>query len=276
MARTVSWLSSISMLRTAQARHHDDVRAVRGDLIDDRGKQADDPMHVLEELVPFRDELGNRIEFEGTVSPTAKVKVTFRGSGNRLIVARSAQIVDLAVDFSGDDSLVVIGETTEKRAGLRFSMRIGHQCTVEIGRNVGAESRAFIRVSEGQSVRIGEDCMLASKIEIRADDTHAIYDVRTGRRSNPAQSVVVGDHVWLGKEVVVMGGVTIGDGSVVGFRSVVTRSLPNNCVAVGAPAKVVRRDVAWERPLLTHRAPGIDGVPSGQRKSEKYWNLTQE
>ena len=67
-------------------------------------------MYVLDELVPYRDELGNRIEFEGNVASTAKVKVTFRGAGNRLIVARSAHIVDLAVDFSGDDSLVVIGE----------------------------------------------------------------------------------------------------------------------------------------------------------------------
>ncbi len=233
-------------------------------------------MHVVDELVPYRDESGNRIEFEGSLASTAKVKVTFRGSGNRLVVASSAHIANLAVDFSGDDSLVVIGETSEKRTGLRFSMRMGHQCTVEIGPNVGSETRSFIRVSEGQTVKIGADCMLASGVAIRADDSHAIYDVRTGKRSNPAQSVVVGEHVWLGKEVVVMGGATIGDGSVVGLRSVVTKNLPNNCVAVGAPAKVVRRDVAWERPLLTHRAPGIDGVPKGQRRSEKYWNLTQD
>ncbi|MBB5830375.1 acyltransferase [Brachybacterium aquaticum] len=233
-------------------------------------------MDVLQELTPYRDQRGNRIEFEGTLPSAAKVKITFRGSGNRLVVAASARVVDLAIDFSGDDSVVVIGETSEKRTGLRFSMRLGHQCTVDIGANVGAETRTFIRVSEGQSVRIGDDCMLASGVAIRADDSHAIYDVRTGKRTNPAGSVDVGEHVWLGKEVVVMGGVTIGDGTVVGLRSTVTRDLPNNCVAVGAPAKVVRRDVAWERPVLTFREPGIDGVPEAQQRSEKYWNLTDD
>jgi len=52
--------------------------------------------------------------------------------------------------------------------------------------------------------------------------------------------IVVGNDVWLGRECVVMPGVTIGDNVVVGAGSVVTRDLPANVVAVGNPCRVLR------------------------------------
>ena len=59
------------------------------------------------------------------------------------------------------------------------------------------------------------------------------------------------------------------------MRSVVTRSLPNNVVAAGSPAKVVKRHIAWERPHLTlttpFRKPTADSV-----KKSPYWMLTAD
>lgn len=233
-------------------------------------------LHQLQGLKNYADDSGNAVVYDGESPADGSVSITFRGSGNLLKVARGAKIVHLAVDFSGNDGVIEIGATTKPRTGLRFSIRIGHECTVAIGDNVGCETRTFIRASEGASVSIGEDCMFASAIELRADDSHAIYDVRTGKRANPARSIHIGEHVWLGKSVVVMAGVTIGSGSVVGFRSVVTRDIPNNCVAAGSPARVVRRDIAWERPLLSYRRPGIEGLAKGEQKSERWWALTEE
>ena len=57
--------------------------------------------------------------------------------------------------------------------------------------------------------------------------------------------------------------------------SVVTGPIPNNCVAVGTPARVVRRDVAWERPHLSMAQPPYkpdgDSVPRSA-----YWNATRD
>ena len=117
--------------------------------------------------------------------------------------------------------------------------------------------------------------MFAGGVELRTDDAHAIYDVRSGERINVSKTIVIGEHVWIAKHAVVMGGVSIGDGTVVGYRSLVTSDLPNNCVAVGSPARVVRRDIAWERPQV-HRFPEGQRTPPGGRKSPQYWNLTQE
>lgn len=53
--------------------------------------------------------------------------------------------------------------------------------------------------------------------------------------------VTIGDNVWLGAKVMVTEGVSIGVNSVVGASLAVTRDIPPNCLALGAPAQVVRR-----------------------------------
>ena len=52
--------------------------------------------------------------------------------------------------------------------------------------------------------------------------------------------VVIGNYVWLGNNVCVMPGITIGDGVVVGANSVVTKDIPPYCVAAGVPAKIIK------------------------------------
>lgn len=232
-------------------------------------------MPILKTIEPYEDDSGNRIEFDGTPI-NAKVNVKFEGSNNVLRIADSAKIVALSVSFFGNNGTVEIGPTTKSRTGLRFGLAVGEQSNVRIGPNVGAETKAFIRASEGASVLIGADCMFASNVEIRTDDTHAIYDMHTGKRTNPARDISIGEHVWIGKHAAVFGGVSIGSGAVVGFRSIVTKDVPNNSVAAGAPAKIVRKDIAWERPTLSTNVPGTEDVPPEHRINEAFWSATQE
>ncbi len=53
-------------------------------------------------------------------------------------------------------------------------------------------------------------------------------------------SVKIGNNVWLGSEVTILKGVTIGDNAVIGAKSLVTKNIPANCIAAGVPAKVIR------------------------------------
>ena len=53
-------------------------------------------------------------------------------------------------------------------------------------------------------------------------------------------NVKIGIDVWIGKDVIILGGVTIGNGSVIAARSVVTKSIPENVLAGGIPAKVIK------------------------------------
>ncbi len=53
--------------------------------------------------------------------------------------------------------------------------------------------------------------------------------------------IKIGNNVWIGDKVTVLGGVTIGDNVIIGANSVVTHNVPSNCVAVGNPAKIIKR-----------------------------------
>ncbi|MEW2520864.1 acyltransferase [Actinacidiphila alni] len=225
-------------------------------------------------LQRHKDDQGNEIIYDGEPIEE-KIDIRFKGSNNTLVIDSKADVKDLLVTFTGDNGRIEIERTTKKRAGLRFELRCGHESLIRIGENVGCAGRAFISAVEGVSVTIGADVMFAKNIEVRGDDTHPIYDVRTEKRVNPSRSIVVGEHVWIAKHAVVMGGVTIGDGSVIGFRSIVTSRIPNNCVAVGAPARVVRRNIAWERPEVVPRRPNEEYPRKGE-KSSQYWNLTDD
>ncbi|MET9258311.1 acyltransferase [Streptomyces sp. NPDC003717] len=231
-------------------------------------------MQQVRKLERYKDDQGNEIVYAGEVREE-KIDIRFKGSNNTLVIAPDADIKDLLVIFTGDNGHIEIERTTKRRAGLRFELRCGHESKIRVGENVGCAGRTFLSAVEGVSVTIGADVMFAKNIEVRADDTHPIYDVRSQKRANPSKSIVVGEHVWIAKHAVVMGGVTIGNGSVIGFRSIVTSSVPNNCIAVGAPARVVRRNIAWERPEVVSRRPGEQHPRPGE-KSEQYWNLTDD
>lgn len=94
-----------------------------------------------------------------------------------------------------------------------------------------------IRVSSAASIRIGDSCMLASRVYITDADWHGLYDRISLGNSDP---VVIGSNVWLGDSAIVCKGVSIGDNSVVGAGAVVVHDIPPNTVAAGNPARMIR------------------------------------
>jgi acetyltransferase-like isoleucine patch superfamily enzyme len=102
-------------------------------------------------------------------------------------------------------------------------------------------------------IRIGRDVLLANDVQlICGNHTFARRDVPIRAQPPAGQPIVVEDDVWLGASAIVLGGVTIGQGSVVGAGSVVTRSLPPYSIARGVPAQVV----------------GVRGEDSGSKAAE--------
>lgn len=89
-------------------------------------------------------------------------------------------------------------------------------------------------------ISIGNDCQIGDQVSIYDCDFHEIDAQSRCHSEGPARPVKIGNNVWLGSRVMVLKGVTIGDNSVVGAMSVVTRNIPADSVAVGVPARVVR------------------------------------
>jgi acetyltransferase-like isoleucine patch superfamily enzyme len=228
---------------------------------------------VVTELAPYTDDRGNSIEVTGPVEG-ASIRVNFRGSNNHLVVGLPVRLGRLVIDFDCDNGLVRLGPSANVPA-FSAAIRVGQDSKVLIGRNVSCTSTVAMSATEGTTIAIGEDVMFASENQVRADDGHPIFDVRTGKRVNVSKSIRIGDHVWLGRFSTLLGGARIGSGSVIGYGSIVTGHVPNNCIAAGVPAHVIRKDVAWERPHLSLTKPHYKPDASTITKSA-YWARTAQ
>lgn len=91
------------------------------------------------------------------------------------------------------------------------------------------------------SIVFGDGCLIGDQVVIYDCDFHEIDPRHRNRSVGPILPVKIGNNVWLGSRVVVLKGVTIGDNSVVAAMSVVTNSVPDNCVVAGNPARIIRK-----------------------------------
>jgi acetyltransferase-like isoleucine patch superfamily enzyme len=96
---------------------------------------------------------------------------------------------------------------------------------------------AAVSVRLGRRVLLARNVYVSDHIHAYDDPTRAVLDQGFER----LEPVAIGDGAWLGQNVVVCPGVTIGTGAVVGANSVVTEDVPAYSLAVGAPARIVRR-----------------------------------
>lgn len=122
-------------------------------------------------------------------------------------------------------------------------------CSLLVGNNTTmVDSTIFLH--ETSSIVIGSDCMFSMQTFLSTSDIHAIYDKKSGLIVNKGADIVVGNHVWLGLRAMVLHGTKIGDGSVVGAGALVKGDYSEgDCVLAGSPAKIIRRDIRWERRL---------------------------
>ncbi|WP_417220870.1 acyltransferase [Arthrobacter sp.] len=230
-------------------------------------------MSTLTEVSMYEDDRGNRI-----ISPTTftqNVRVDFKGSNNTLIVDPTAKIASLRARFDCDNGVLELGGKSPHRGALRADARVGQDSSIRIGKNVTTTKLCILVAVEGTSLTLGDDVMIASDVGIRTDDAHPIFDVESGRRINWSQDVHIGNHVWIANRAIIRPGTSIGNGSVVGMNSLAKGKFPNNCIIAGTPARVVRRNVAWERPHLSNSKPFYKPDASTVKKSG-YWNPTED
>jgi maltose O-acetyltransferase len=96
-----------------------------------------------------------------------------------------------------------------------------------------------IQSGKGCKVEIGENCAVSHYLMIYTENMVADEDF-TKSHNIERGDVFIGHSCWIGARVYINQGVSIGDNSAVGAHSVVTRDIPPNCIAAGAPAKVVK------------------------------------
>jgi len=107
----------------------------------------------------------------------------------------------------------------------------------------------YVHISAMSKVQIGDNVLMASKIYI-ADNTHGVYtegesasspEISPIDRDYSVAEVIIENNVWIGESVSILPGVTIGSGAIIGSNSVVTKNIPPHSIAVGVPARCIKK-----------------------------------
>ncbi|WP_192022375.1 acyltransferase [Shewanella sp. WPAGA9] len=114
---------------------------------------------------------------------------------------------------------------------------------VEAKINIGSGTMTSNNISiiACSEISIGMNCQIGDQVAIYDCDFHEINPDTRNDSAGEVDSVKIGNNVWLGSRVMILKGVSIGDNSVVAAGSIVTKSIPSNCLSAGSPAKVIRK-----------------------------------
>lgn len=140
----------------------------------------------------------------------------------------------------------------EKRQALLREMfaELGENCYIEpplqanwggkfvhFGSNVYANFH--LTLVDDTDIYVGDNVMIGPNVTISAG-THPVHPELRRKQAQYNLSITIGSNVWIGANSVILPGVRIGDNTVIGAGSVVTRDIPANVVAVGSPCRVLR------------------------------------
>lgn len=140
------------------------------------------------------------------------------------------------------DKLEAIIRKVLGRTGERFRImqpfRCDYGCNISIGEDFF--SNFNLTILDEARVTIGKNCFIGPNVGIYTA-CHPLDAAERDKGTEWAEPVTIGDSVWIGGGVTIGPGVTIGDRCVIGAGSVVVKDIPSDSVAVGNPARVVKR-----------------------------------
>jgi acetyltransferase-like isoleucine patch superfamily enzyme len=216
----------------------------------------------------FRESIDRQLWREREVSPVAAWRGRLRYElRHRLPVSiGSRTVIDHPdrLEFRNDGHLRIgigsFGLTTVRdetviriRPGARFvvdgqvNLHRGSRIVVDAGELlIGHQTmiNGFTKILVATGVTIGSGCNIAWNVQILDTDFHAVHV--DGQPQPHTAPIVIGDHVWIGTNSLVLKGVTVGDGAVVAAGSVVTKDVPASTLVAGVPAKPVRTIEHWQ------------------------------
>lgn len=176
-----------------------------------------------------------------------KCDLIITGNNNTVEIHPKSNIKGTIYIF-GHDNHIRLG----KIEGL-FNLCVGvkdcntHHSSVSIGDNTFSNGLSISILEDNSHVSIGSECLFSSNITIMASDTHCVLD-KNGTLLNYGKSIEIGNHVWVGMDVKITKNTQISDNSIIGWGSIITKKFTApNVIIAGAPAKIVKRDITWDK-----------------------------
>ena len=201
-----------------------------------------------------------------------KSEFVFKGRGNIIYIGDRCPFLKTTVTFYGNNSVVYFDGKSKDPVYMKLSL--GYDCDFVMGggyRISPCGPTMKIVVCERQKVLIGSQALFSNAVTIRSGDSHGLYSLENGKRINEAESVLIGDHVWVGENVSILKGSVLESGSVLGAGALWTgKRLPANSVGGGNPGKVIKDRVFWEKPGLNNRDKEYLGRAANSSRSSKF------
>jgi maltose O-acetyltransferase len=167
-------------------------------------------------------------------------------SEDQEITAKQQRAIRLAGEFQAaflDDVEAAQSVARELLGAMGAEAHVRAPIFVDYGFNITVGAGTFINYNltalDVAAIQIGSHCQIGPNVQLLTP-THPLEAKPRRDKLEAAKPIVIGDNVWLGGGVIVLAGVSIGENSVVGAGSVVTKDLPANVLAMGTPAKVIR------------------------------------
>lgn len=176
------------------------------------------------------------------------LKVIIKGKNNVINIDKSARFVETTINIDSNNSYINIKNIKYMRYSTIFIYNGDNQSvTIEDGTSI--EGATFYTCSEGSSIRIEKNCMLANGISLWSGDGHAIIDKSINKVLNNKQNnIVIGENSWLAQDCKLLKNAKIPPNTIIGASSIVTKPFVDEyTVIAGNPAKVVKTNVTWDR-----------------------------
>lgn len=172
------------------------------------------------------DNPDNKINIDKSVKLN-DVGIFIEGKNNELIVKKNSELESTYIIIRGDNNRVILGEHTLAIGGLWGDF--------------------ILNCKNSHTVEIGNDCIISGGVIIRNSDGHDIIDI-SNNKVNKETDISIGNHVWIAEDVTILKGAGIGNNSIIGTKSVVTKKFNDNKVLAGVPAIVLKElDGTWVR-----------------------------
>lgn len=164
----------------------------------------------------------NQISIYGSVTNT---KINIWGNNNQIIIHPNVKL---------NNSTIVLR---------------GENCKIEIGDGSTFGSIYMVCMGINNFIKVGENCMFAENIDLWATDSHPIYN-NDNELINPSKPIIIGNYVWVGAKSSILKGVSIGNGSIVGMSSIVTKNIEKATLNVGNPLRCIKTNIRWDREFI--------------------------
>lgn len=170
------------------------------------------------------------------------VHIYIWGNNNKVFFDKTCIIGNLVVFVWGDNNEIRFDEYAKIQSG-RIDMYNG--AILHVGSKSTFQQTRFVLLEKKCS--IGADCLFSYNILVRNYDGHKIISTENSSVVNHPEKIEIGDHVWIGEDVTILKKSEICQGSIIGCKALVAGRVPENTIAAGVPAKVIRQNMSWIR-----------------------------